>query len=79
MTKWESMTPHQRGTTLANMHDRGGAFAKQLSLAFLVADPYNEMKLASAFPEIIERYAPVYASIRPNGSVTIPAQQPPKE
>lgn len=55
--KWHNMTPAERGATLFNM-GKGGTFAQALAALWLVADAYNEDKLAQAFPELIERYHP---------------------
>ena len=44
--------------TLENMMERGGSFARSLSVCFRHADNENARRLARAFPEIIDRYSP---------------------
>jgi hypothetical protein len=53
---WLDLTPQQRGACLQNMRKRGGHFVNALAAACLAADPDNEVKLMSAFPEIVARY-----------------------
>ena len=58
--KWNNMSPKQRGETLYNMR-KGSPFAQALAALWVLADPYNDDKLAQAFPEIVERYrGPIY-------------------
>ena len=54
---WIDLTPQQRGAVLTNMQMRGGSFVKALAAACFAADPDNEVKLMSAFPDLVARYA----------------------
>ena len=53
---WLDLTPQQRGAVLTGMQMYGGSFVKALAAACFAADPDNEVKLMSAFPDLVRRY-----------------------
>lgn len=53
---WRDMSETQRFHTLRNMETYGGGFVQRLADAWFAADSVNAMKLAEAFPELIEKY-----------------------
>lgn len=42
--------------TISNMQKYGGSFVRQLGALWLIADPENRAKIASAFGDVFDRY-----------------------
>lgn len=55
---WDQMSKRDRINTLQNMRWNGGGFAGHLAEAWMVADSVNSLRLAEAFPDLVEKYQP---------------------
>lgn len=58
MRKADNMSESDLRTAARNMGDYGGGFAQAMSLAYMLADATNKVRVVNAFPELFERYAP---------------------
>ena len=55
---WNELTSQQQWRTLWNMREYGGGFASALAEAWLKADSGNSRSLATAFPDLVEKFGP---------------------
>lgn len=53
---WETLTPTGRHATTRNMERHGGGFVAALGEAWSRADLTNSVRLAVAFPELVQSY-----------------------
>lgn len=55
---WESMTEAEQLQAIRLMRVYGGSFAGHIADAWLVADSHNTLRLAAAFPDLLEKFHP---------------------